>query len=331
VDTLDGLRAIMPGGRDQLPVVIISAEAAAGLETWHEPDRLLELCRLAIVPRRGYPPPDRAWLDRRFPGKRDRFIQLDGPDLGRFEDAFRDSVEILARDIEMKDWSQRDWWDEKGCTRPPGDGPLLGPGKQRGELVLEKLQYITKDPMSGATERARTSEVFGPRLEHRARLDDRAPHSPASPRAVTFGPTLLVERPEHVGHLGDRDAGPRRDRVKLMPPRWFAEEDLRDNHLRTGPRERRCPATRKGGCLEERQSRRNDEPYVPELVYPVDTALSQLLDCPGGQGWGRNDEMTSGRPSELPESTFHVARPALGQPYDIELQGLTSYQVYFDP
>lgn len=82
VDTLERLRATLPGGEDRLPAVIISVEALRDLEAWHEPDRLLQLCRLAVVPRHGYPPPDIAWLDRRFPGRRDRFILLDGPDLG---------------------------------------------------------------------------------------------------------------------------------------------------------------------------------------------------------------------------------------------------------
>jgi nicotinate-nucleotide adenylyltransferase len=38
---------------------ILSTEALAGLSTWHEPVRLLELARLAVVPRPGSPLPDR--------------------------------------------------------------------------------------------------------------------------------------------------------------------------------------------------------------------------------------------------------------------------------
>lgn len=46
---------------------ILSSEALAGLRTWHEPLRLLALCRLAVVPRPGAPLPDRAWLMEHLP------------------------------------------------------------------------------------------------------------------------------------------------------------------------------------------------------------------------------------------------------------------------
>jgi nicotinate-nucleotide adenylyltransferase len=68
-------------GRED-PVFILSAEALAGLPTWHDSDRLLHACRLAVVPRRGYPTPSAAWIEAQFPGCRDRFIFLAGPDLG---------------------------------------------------------------------------------------------------------------------------------------------------------------------------------------------------------------------------------------------------------
>jgi nicotinate-nucleotide adenylyltransferase len=55
---------------------IVSAEAAAGLSTWREPDRLLELSRLVIVPRLGHPLPDIATLARDFTGREDRFVTV---------------------------------------------------------------------------------------------------------------------------------------------------------------------------------------------------------------------------------------------------------------
>jgi nicotinate-nucleotide adenylyltransferase len=60
---------------------ILSSEAAAGLPGWHEPDRLLSLCRLAIVPRGTGTMPPRAWIEEHFPGLANRFIVLDGPDV----------------------------------------------------------------------------------------------------------------------------------------------------------------------------------------------------------------------------------------------------------
>jgi nicotinate-nucleotide adenylyltransferase len=61
--------------------VIVSAELFGTLRTWHRPERLLELARLAVVPRGGYPPPSRAYLGEHFPGREDRVDFLDGPHL----------------------------------------------------------------------------------------------------------------------------------------------------------------------------------------------------------------------------------------------------------
>jgi nicotinate-nucleotide adenylyltransferase len=47
---------------------ILSTEALAGLSTWHEPARLLELARLAVVPRPGSPLPDRDARTAVLPG-----------------------------------------------------------------------------------------------------------------------------------------------------------------------------------------------------------------------------------------------------------------------
>ena len=73
-------------------VVIVSVEALALLPDWHEPLRLLDLCRVAVVPRRGYGPPARDWFGRHFPGREARFIVLDGPDLGHSASAIRERV-----------------------------------------------------------------------------------------------------------------------------------------------------------------------------------------------------------------------------------------------
>ena len=68
-------------GRGRELYFILSSEAVAGLPRWHQPDRLLELCRLAVVPRRGVGMPQRAWIEEHFAGREDRFLALAGPDL----------------------------------------------------------------------------------------------------------------------------------------------------------------------------------------------------------------------------------------------------------
>lgn len=47
---------------------ILSSEALVGFAKWHEPDRILASCRLAVVPRPGTPLPARAWLESHLPG-----------------------------------------------------------------------------------------------------------------------------------------------------------------------------------------------------------------------------------------------------------------------
>jgi nicotinate-nucleotide adenylyltransferase len=46
---------------------IMSTETLAQLRTWHEPSRLLSLCHLAVVPRPGWPLPDKAGLRSMLP------------------------------------------------------------------------------------------------------------------------------------------------------------------------------------------------------------------------------------------------------------------------
>jgi nicotinate-nucleotide adenylyltransferase len=82
VDTLEDLAARSRAEGRPEPVMILSAEALRGLNTWRDPDRLLDLCRVAVVPRRGYPTPGPPWFAEHFPGREGRFAVLAGPDLG---------------------------------------------------------------------------------------------------------------------------------------------------------------------------------------------------------------------------------------------------------
>ena len=72
--------------------VILSAESFRGLPTWHQPERLLALARIAVVPRGGFPPPGRAWLEQHFPGCEARVSFLDAPHLRLSATEIRDRV-----------------------------------------------------------------------------------------------------------------------------------------------------------------------------------------------------------------------------------------------
>jgi nicotinate-nucleotide adenylyltransferase len=63
-------------------VLIVSVEAARALPTWRNPDRLLELAEIAVVPRLGYPGLDDGWSAANFPGREDRFIAVESASLG---------------------------------------------------------------------------------------------------------------------------------------------------------------------------------------------------------------------------------------------------------
>jgi nicotinate-nucleotide adenylyltransferase len=78
VDTLELLQADSSGDY----VFILSSEAFEGLRKWRDPDRLLQLCRVAVVPRPGYPTLDATAVAQQFPGREDRVLLMDGPRLG---------------------------------------------------------------------------------------------------------------------------------------------------------------------------------------------------------------------------------------------------------
>jgi nicotinate-nucleotide adenylyltransferase len=88
--TLDAAERAASGTSDL--TLILSVETLRDLPTWHEPQRLLQLARLAVVPREGYPAPDSGWLAEQFPGQEDRVDFLEGPRLGLSSTALRARV-----------------------------------------------------------------------------------------------------------------------------------------------------------------------------------------------------------------------------------------------
>ena len=122
-------------GREPDLVLIMSAETFAELPDWHEPERLLAACRVAVVPRARHPAPDPAWIASRFPGQADRIVVLDGPRLAISSTAIRAHVaagrsianlvpEAVARHIADHALYQRP--DRQEEPRPVTD-PALAP------------------------------------------------------------------------------------------------------------------------------------------------------------------------------------------------------------
>lgn len=81
VETVTAFAAAAAAEGRAAPWFILSVEALAGFPTWREPERILDLCRLAVVPRPGATPPSPAELAARFPGRDDRIALLPGPHL----------------------------------------------------------------------------------------------------------------------------------------------------------------------------------------------------------------------------------------------------------
>jgi nicotinate-nucleotide adenylyltransferase len=75
VDTVAAL-----AGEDEL-YFVIGADGLAGLPRWHEPQRLLELCKLAVAPRPGFAAGDLEALEAELPGIGGRVVRLRGPQL----------------------------------------------------------------------------------------------------------------------------------------------------------------------------------------------------------------------------------------------------------
>ncbi len=87
VDTLEGLWATTgaapEGGRGTAPdlTLVLSAEAFLGFMTWRDPRRVLELARVVVAPRDGYPDAGPDFLATHLPDLADRATFLDGPRL----------------------------------------------------------------------------------------------------------------------------------------------------------------------------------------------------------------------------------------------------------
>jgi nicotinate-nucleotide adenylyltransferase len=80
VDTLEVLAArVREAGAEPDFWFILSAQTLLTLPSWKAPERVLDLARLAVVPRLGATMPDRDWVDAQFPGRADRVEFLDGP------------------------------------------------------------------------------------------------------------------------------------------------------------------------------------------------------------------------------------------------------------
>ena len=80
IDTVEEL--IRTYGEATALILVMAADSFATIETWREPDRLLELAEWAVGPRPGYPLPTRDDLANRWGPRHTRIHLLDAPPMG---------------------------------------------------------------------------------------------------------------------------------------------------------------------------------------------------------------------------------------------------------
>ncbi len=78
VDSVDELERAHP---DAKLFLIMAADSLEQIDTWREPDRLLERIEWVVGPRPGTAPPDRSALEDRFGAAASRIHSLEGPSL----------------------------------------------------------------------------------------------------------------------------------------------------------------------------------------------------------------------------------------------------------
>ncbi len=105
VETLDELRRTLGDGVEL--TLVMAADAFAAIDTWREPDRLLDEIEWAVGPRVGTDLPDRPGLEERFGSRASRIHLLAGPSLDVSSSEIRRRVAaghtiryLVPRDVE---------------------------------------------------------------------------------------------------------------------------------------------------------------------------------------------------------------------------------------
>ena len=89
IDSVAQLKRVYP---DAWLVLVMAADSLAQIDTWREPDRLLDEIEWAVGPRAGAELPDRSALEDRFGDRASRIHLLQGPSLDVSSSAIRRRV-----------------------------------------------------------------------------------------------------------------------------------------------------------------------------------------------------------------------------------------------
>ncbi len=97
VDTLSELRRKL--GSEHELFFILGWDSLAQLPHWKDPDLLIQMCKLVVVSRPGYPLPDIASMEDTVPGIAGRVIILDKPEI---DISSSDIRERIAKGLDVK-------------------------------------------------------------------------------------------------------------------------------------------------------------------------------------------------------------------------------------
>lgn len=104
------------------PWFVLSAEVLDDFHTWRQPDRVLELCRIAVAPRPGAEPLDRSWVTQHFPGREERFAFLPGPELDIASTSIRERVASGRSIAELVPGAVADYIERHGLYLAAAEG-----------------------------------------------------------------------------------------------------------------------------------------------------------------------------------------------------------------
>ena len=90
IDTIADLQGQI-GAEDEL-FLILGWDSLAELPEWHEPSRLITMCRLVVAPRPGYPRPKLKNLEASIPGLSQRVLIMDKPEIDISASVIRERV-----------------------------------------------------------------------------------------------------------------------------------------------------------------------------------------------------------------------------------------------
>jgi len=173
VDTVAELAgAERAAGREPDIFVILSAESFAGLPTWHQAERLLELARIVVAPRAGHPPPDAVTIERLAGGRSDRVIAIDGP----FLNVSASSIRRLA-----------------AAGRPLGDlvPPAVAEYIEAHRLYRQPEPLEDPSPVTEPAENPRTATAATSTIPRPDGLPNRGPAAPGDERPLDMARRIV--------------------------------------------------------------------------------------------------------------------------------------------